>query len=77
MNFKTYKTVGLVSNVPVVKLGPILKVSLVMHQQDISVLWFSVTDKRSVHDFYFHLGLGQLSPADRHQQGGAEPAQHG
>lgn len=64
-------------NIPVVKHGPILEVSLMVHEQDVSILWFSVTQKRSVHNFYVHLSFRQLPPADRHQQGGAEPAQHG
>lgn len=61
---------------PGVKHGPVLQVSLLMHQQDVPILGLSVTEERSVQDLYGHLGFRQLSPADREQQRGAEPAQH-
>lgn len=66
-------------SVPGVKHGPVLEVSVMMHQQHVSVLGLAVTEERSVHDFHLHLGLGQLPAAGRlqqQQQGGAEPAQH-
>lgn len=63
--------------IPGVKHGPVLKVPVVMHQQDVSVLGLSVTEKRSVQDFYLHLSFGHFPPADGHQQRGAHAAQHG
>ena len=66
-------------SVPGVKHGPVLEVSVMMHQQHVSVLGLAVTEERSVHDFHLHLGLGQLPAAGRlqqQQQGGAEPAQY-
>ena len=75
---KFNRSLVLVSNVPGVKHGPVLKIPVVMHQQDVSILRLSVAEKRSVHDFYLHLGLGQLPPADRQQQdAGAEAAERG
>lgn len=48
-----------------------------MHQQNVSVLGLSVTEERSVQNFYRYLCFGHLPPAaDRHQHEGAEPAQH-
>lgn len=59
------------------KHGPVLKVALVMHQENVSVLGLPMAEERSVQNLYLHLGLWQLPPADRRQQRGAEPAQHG
>lgn len=70
------KTCRTSSYVPGVKQGPVLKVSLLVHQEHVSVLRLSMTEERSVQNFYLDLSLGKLPPADGRQLRGAEPAQH-
>lgn len=76
LQFQVFTVKSPVWNIPCVKHGSILKVYFVVNKQHVSVLSFSVTEERSVHNLYLNLGLWKFPAANREQQHeGAEAAQ--